>query len=198
MGDDAHGRRRQEVQQIDRGGLLLRNTQNERHNQQQQGPAAHAPGGQDAGAEPRSHWYQPTFHRIYLTPPYSRKAANSPRSHVTLTRWNSRPPTSPPASPPMRYGSAAAQSKACRSRYTAALTALRGSMAATQVAKACLPSRPHQPFSSGTSTMPPPPPNSPFTSPAAVPDRAYFVFACIVPPPLCMRPSGRGVYWHFW
>ena len=29
VGDDAHGRRRQEVQQIDRGGLLLRNTQNE-------------------------------------------------------------------------------------------------------------------------------------------------------------------------
>lgn len=52
-GYHAHGRRRQEVQQVHRGGLLLGYVQQQGHNQQQQGPAAHAPGGQDAGAEPR-------------------------------------------------------------------------------------------------------------------------------------------------
>ena len=54
----------------------------------------------------------------------------------------------------------------------------KGRMAATQVASARFCSIWHQPVRAGASTIPPPPPNRPFTAPAAAPAADGWTCAC--------------------
>ena len=62
------------------GGALV-HPQQQRHAQQQKGPAADAPRREDTGGEAHRQRQQPRRHRRYLTPPYSRKQAKMRRSH---------------------------------------------------------------------------------------------------------------------
>ena len=62
------------------------------------------------------------------------------------------------------------QSSPVRSKYTPPDNTQQGRMVATQLARARFSSTRHQLPSSGASTMPPPPPNTPLTAPAKAPD----------------------------
>lgn len=95
---------------------------------------------------------------------------NSPaafRRTPTGTLPKVSPPRTPPSSPPARQGAACHSSGGALKTPAAADTAHMGSMAATHTAKAFRPSSSR--VRTGSSTVPPPPPNRPFTSPAAAP-----------------------------
>ena len=67
--EQPHPRRGQKVQQVHRHGVRRRNAQHQRHNEQQQRAAAHAPAGQDARTAAHQQRDDPARHSRYRTPP---------------------------------------------------------------------------------------------------------------------------------